>query len=308
MSSAAGRAYFLSCAKQTTNLASINKTQLSAMPVPVPPPIEQQRIAEILDSTDDQIRRTEQIVVKLCVQKSGLLQQLIGEESTKNLPYHVGDALLRIDAGWSPLCNEEPPFGDRWGVLKVSAVTSGRYIPSESKTLLAGLAPRPEIEVQNGDVIMCRANGAKELVGAVAMIRDTPPKLMLSDKTLRLIANTKVLSPAYLCHFMESWPARKQIGELLSGSSGQNNISQKLIRSMRIPIPDLPRQQQIVEALSVAENRIEAENSYLEGLQKIKQGLIDDLLMGRVRVPALPWHKFAVDLVLSEMSGWACIV
>jgi type I restriction enzyme S subunit len=107
---------------------------------------------------------------------------------------------------------------------------------------------------------------------------------------------------------MESWPARKQIGELLSGSSGQNNISQKLIRSMRIPIPDLPRQQQIVEALSVAENRIEAENSYLEGLQKIKQGLIDDLLMGRVRVPALPWHKFAVDLVLSEMSGWACIV
>lgn len=259
---------------------------IAKLRIDVPAPPEQRRITEILDSADDQIRRTEQIVVKLRVQKSGLLQQLIGEESTQNSPYRVGDALLGIDAGWSPLCDEEPPSIDRWGVLKVSAVTSGRYVPDESKTLLAGLAPRPEIEVKNDDVIMCRANGAKELVGAVVMIRDTPPKLMLSDKTLRLIANTAVVNPAYLCHFMGSWPARKQIGELLSGSSGQNNISQKFIRSMRIPIPDLPRQQQIVEALTVAEDRIEAEGSSLEGLRRLRQGLTDDLLMGRIRVSA----------------------
>lgn len=269
------------------SMKNISQRSIRNLMIPFSGTEDAEQIAAILDSADDQIRRTKQIVVKLRVQKSGLLQQLIGEESTQNSPCRVGDALLGIDAGWSPLCDEEPPSVDRWGVLKVSAVTSGRYIPGESKTLLAGLAPRPDIEVKNGDVIMCRANGAKELVGAVAMIRDTPPKLMLSDKTLRLIANTVVVSPAYLYHFMKSWSARKQVGELLSGSSGQNNISQKFIRSMRMPIPDLPRQQQIVEALSVAENRIEAEGSSLEGLRRLKQGLMDDLLMGRIRVPAL---------------------
>ncbi|MCG2786909.1 MAG: restriction endonuclease subunit S [Anaerolineae bacterium] len=39
-----GRNYFLGASKQTTNLASINKTQLSNCPVPIPPLAEQARI------------------------------------------------------------------------------------------------------------------------------------------------------------------------------------------------------------------------------------------------------------------------
>jgi type I restriction enzyme S subunit len=41
-----GRDYFLREGKQTTNLASINMTKLSALPVPVPPPSEQRRLGE----------------------------------------------------------------------------------------------------------------------------------------------------------------------------------------------------------------------------------------------------------------------
>ena len=44
-----GRAYFQSCAKQTTNLASINKTQLRNCPVPAPPSAEQKRIVARVD-------------------------------------------------------------------------------------------------------------------------------------------------------------------------------------------------------------------------------------------------------------------
>jgi type I restriction enzyme S subunit len=43
------RRYFLSCAKQTVNLASINKTQLKALPVPVPPVNVQIAVVEQLD-------------------------------------------------------------------------------------------------------------------------------------------------------------------------------------------------------------------------------------------------------------------
>lgn len=45
-----GRGYFQSCAKQTTNLASINKTQLRACVLPIPPCAEQVRILNVLDS------------------------------------------------------------------------------------------------------------------------------------------------------------------------------------------------------------------------------------------------------------------
>lgn len=44
------RAYCLRKAKKTTNLASINKTQISALQIPVPPLDEQQRIVKQLDA------------------------------------------------------------------------------------------------------------------------------------------------------------------------------------------------------------------------------------------------------------------
>jgi type I restriction enzyme S subunit len=51
VASPGGKAYFLSKAKQTTGIASINLTQLRAFPVPLPPLNEQRRIAAKLDTT-----------------------------------------------------------------------------------------------------------------------------------------------------------------------------------------------------------------------------------------------------------------
>ncbi len=48
------RDYCLDCAKKTTNLASINKSQISEMPIPVPPHDVQAQIIETLDA----VRRT----------------------------------------------------------------------------------------------------------------------------------------------------------------------------------------------------------------------------------------------------------
>jgi type I restriction enzyme S subunit len=48
-----GKAYFLGCAKQTTNLASINSTQLKALPVPLPSLEEQREIVAAIRAVDD---------------------------------------------------------------------------------------------------------------------------------------------------------------------------------------------------------------------------------------------------------------
>lgn len=55
-----GRTYFQSCAKRTTNLASINMTQLRACPVPVPPAAEQHRIVARVDELTGLLDRLEQ--------------------------------------------------------------------------------------------------------------------------------------------------------------------------------------------------------------------------------------------------------
>ncbi len=72
--SPAGRAYFQRVGKQTTNLASINSTQVKKMPVPVPPLEEQQLLlepiraarkrAEALDTQIAKLRTVQQAVVE----------------------------------------------------------------------------------------------------------------------------------------------------------------------------------------------------------------------------------------------------
>lgn len=77
MASQAGRAYFLSVAKQTTNLASINSTQLKAMPVPCPPLSDQERVVEIIADCDKQISRETGELGKLRKLKQGLMGDLL---------------------------------------------------------------------------------------------------------------------------------------------------------------------------------------------------------------------------------------
>ena len=48
-----GRDYFAGASKQTTNLASINMTQLRSFPLPIPPVEEQQRILDALAALTD---------------------------------------------------------------------------------------------------------------------------------------------------------------------------------------------------------------------------------------------------------------
>jgi type I restriction enzyme, S subunit len=55
------KTYFLGVAKRTTNLASINKTQLSAFPIRYPPKKEQQGIVRYLDSVKTEIEALQEI-------------------------------------------------------------------------------------------------------------------------------------------------------------------------------------------------------------------------------------------------------
>jgi len=72
-----GKAYFLAKGKQTTNLASINKTQLRAFPLPLPSLHEQDGIMERLYSVRAVEEKGREEVGRLGALKAGLLQDLL---------------------------------------------------------------------------------------------------------------------------------------------------------------------------------------------------------------------------------------
>ncbi|MFE0046475.1 restriction endonuclease subunit S [Streptomyces albireticuli] len=76
-SSAAGRAYFQSVGKQTTNLASINSTQVKKMPVPLPPRGEQEGLLGPISAARAGVASAEKRVAKLRAVQQGLLEDLL---------------------------------------------------------------------------------------------------------------------------------------------------------------------------------------------------------------------------------------
>ncbi len=72
-----GKLYYLTCAKRSTKLASINSTQLKQFPVLLPPIPEQRRITEILSTWDRAIETVEALIEGARAQKKALMQSLL---------------------------------------------------------------------------------------------------------------------------------------------------------------------------------------------------------------------------------------
>ena len=76
-SSVRGKSYFVQASKQTTNLASINSTQLKAFGITCPPVAEQLLIAQRLSTLDKKMAVEQEVLEKLRQQKSGLMDDLL---------------------------------------------------------------------------------------------------------------------------------------------------------------------------------------------------------------------------------------
>lgn len=77
----------------------------------------------------------------------------------------VGSLVQDITAGKSFKCDERPPDTGEIGVVKVSAVTWGRYDERESKTCTQPELVNSKLFIHQGDFLFSRANTI-ELVGA----------------------------------------------------------------------------------------------------------------------------------------------
>jgi type I restriction enzyme S subunit len=283
---------------QTLNLA-----ELGELNIPTPSLAEQRRIAEILDTLDGQIRASAANIAKLSDVRDGLIREtmasglelLRGAEASELYRAEqlsrgdwslvaLGSLLSGIDAGNSPDLEDTPAGPGQWGVLKVSAVGNGVFRPRENKVAPDRAMHYAAICVQPGDLLMTRSN-TPQLVGLSCIVQDTPPHLMLCDKTLRLRVTHPYATTDYVQIILGVDEVRRQIEIAATGTSGSmKNISQHAIRRLMIPVGNAADTMRVIEVQTSMKDRIETERNELKRLQLLKQGLMDDLLTGRVRV------------------------
>jgi type I restriction enzyme S subunit len=191
----------------------------------------------------------------------------------------AGEIIHGIVAGKNLRCEERPPASHERGVLKVSAVTWGKFDPLAAKTLPPDFIPPSQTQVRVGDFLISRAN-TLELVGAVVVVDQTPPNLFLSDKILRLEMADE--DKPWMLWFLRSPHGRRAIESSATGNQlSMRNISQQALRTIEVPWPSDGERCEItrrIDSLSAKSKRARDHLDHLPRLvEKYKQAILADV-------------------------------
>lgn len=221
--------------------------------IPLPPLSEQRRIVAILQEAEEIRLLRAKAEAKTTVLIPAMFRGLFGEigRNSKSWPVVPVSSFVESFQGGKSLTGIEGDFdSSRPRVLKISAVTSGFLVSSESKALPSTYEPPDEHYVKAEDLLITRAN-TEELVGATALVaRECPSNLVLPDKIWRFVWKEGFQgTPEFVWALFQEQATRRALGKIASGSGGSmKNISMKKLMQMRVIWP--PKELQ--ETFSVA--------------------------------------------------------
>lgn len=194
------------------------------------------------------------------------------------LPSHwesitLDDAISTIDAGWSPTCLPNARDNvSKWGVLKTTSVQMLRFLPNEHKELPASLDPRPQYQINVGDILITRA-GPKSRVGICCVVDEAPSRLMISDKLIRFHIVDDLIDANFVALCLSAGESGRIVERLKSGmAESQMNISQDKLRSVTIPLPPFEEQRRILKRIDTLARIIDV----LEGQLRTSLDMSED--------------------------------
>lgn len=129
-------------------------------------------------------------------------------------------------------------------------------------------------------------------IGKIFMIPDNFKKGIINQALLKITIDNKKFNHKFFEYFFEWERFQDKIIDYTQGGAMPNLIGINEFKKVSFPKPPLPEQRRIASILSQVDEVIEKEQKYKEKLERIKRGLMKDLLTGRIRVNSLIEHGY----------------
>ena len=278
----------------------INTRDVSSMQISVPPLKEQEKIAEILSSTDKHIEDLDRLIEDYELLKKGMVQKLLTEGigHTEFKDTEIG----RIPKVWevrslgecfeffSGYSAPRSELSDK-GVLYLHYgdihLSTKSYIDTDedSKWL-----PRFKIKrekkgtfLDHGDIVFADASEDYEGVGKSVVIYRGSQRIVSGLHTIVAKDISCNLGISYKRYFLNAHFVRKQFKRLATGAKVYG-IAKGNIGKIVFAIPPIDEQEIIGETLANIENQISLLKKNKDQINILKQALMDRLLTGEIRV------------------------
>lgn len=262
-----------------TTRTRISRKNLGGLPLPVPPLNEQHRIAEILSSVDASIQATQAVIEQAERVKRGLMEELL----TGGLG---SDAIERgeVPEGWTA-----STFGDEIEFKGGNQPPKSTFVyePTEGYVRLLQIrdfenddnpayipVDATKVRCTQNDILIARYGASlgricrgKEGAYNVALV-----KLILSEN----------LHSDYAYYWLNSEHFQNFLARVGSRSA-QAGFNKSDLAPLSLALPPFDKQIRISKILSSVDELLAAQKIVVEQQTRTKNGLMDDLLTGKVR-------------------------
>jgi type I restriction enzyme S subunit len=284
---------------------AIRRREIENYPTPLPPLPEQRRIVSILSTVDEAIQRVDEAIARTERLKRGLMQRLL-TRGIGHREFRFSKELgCEIPKEWEVvrfknICEFKRGFSYRSDQIIKNVVAKIRFITINDLEKEGGLKRTaekiylkeevdadPTFFLNGGDVLIANTDMSKGfIIGAPLLIENTESeKLVYSMDLTKLIFDKSAIYSKFLFHLLKYEAIRRKMKTFAQGTNVLH-LNHDLVRSLKIPLPPLPEQRRIAEILSTIDKKLELERNRKTKLERIKRGLMSDLLNGKKRVKA----------------------
>ena len=297
-----------------TTFLEISAGDFGRITIPVPPPSEQRAIAAVLDTIDDAIQKTEQIIAKLQQVKQGLLHDLLtrgiddnGElrDLERHLEQFQDSPLGRIPKGW-----EVVRLRDEIRIEHGFAFPGTGFVDEPRGPVLL----TPGNFHRDGGLYFERSN-TKHFIGSVpvgyvlragdivTVMTDLSPRTLILGRTevvgteRTLLHNQRIgkvvplrvgrWTNNLLAMAMSQPPIRGRVVREATGTTVRHTSPDRILACC-IARPGMAEQEVILQVMAAEMVREAIELETHRRLVALRAGLSEDLLTGRVRTTSLP--------------------
>jgi type I restriction enzyme S subunit len=271
----------------------LKRELVHSLRMPLPPFSEQQKIAEILSTVDEAIQKTDEVIATSERLKKGLMQELltkgIGHKEFKDteigrIPKDWESAkitnIFDLYKGTTPSTKIKEywdgniPFVTPTDITKINDA-NGIYLETTEKYITEkGLKLNGLKLVPKGSILFT----SRATIGYLAINKT---EVAINQGIISLIPKRANVDVTFFCYLFQKL---KNLFENLAGGSTYKEISMSTFSNVNIAIPPFSEQQKIAEILFAVDRKLEIERNEKAKLERIRQGLIDLLLTGKIRI------------------------
>lgn len=270
----------------------------------------QRRITKILSTVDEAMEQTEALVAKLQQMKAGLMHDLFTRGVTPDghlrpTRQEAPHLYHQTPLGWLPKEWKVPPFrsvlsaklqngyfkkpelvGRGYKLVNVSELYQPFGIDTEHEDVERVEASPAEFQkygVAIGDLFFTRSSLVLTGIAQCNVMLNLLEPTLFECHVIRARLDTKENDPAFMgLYFQTAWARRELMAR--AKHTTMTTISQPDILGVPVFQPPRDEQERISKCVAISMAAIRAEEASLAKLRQQKQGLMQDLLTGRVRV------------------------